>query len=162
MKVFVLDTSAVMAGFVPGLVKIRQVTVQEVLDEARDLCSRLKLETAIVTGGVEVLEPSTKALEEVKKKVAHTGDVVSATDVRLLALALDLKQAGEEPEMVTDDYAIQNLASLLDLSHRRISMPGIKEILRWEMVCPACGKRYSPSALECETCGTSLMRRRSF
>ncbi|TEU13386.1 MAG: ribonuclease VapC, partial [Hadesarchaea archaeon] len=47
-KVYVLDTSAVIAGFVPGLAKAEQVTVQEVLEEARDLCSKLELETAVV------------------------------------------------------------------------------------------------------------------
>ena len=158
-KVLVLDTSAVIAGLVPGLVGVRQVTVEEVLEEARDLCSKLELETAVVTGGVRVLEPSARALEEVRGKVAHTGDVVSATDAKLLALALDLKRAGEEPEVVTDDYAIQNLASLLGLPYRRIAAPGIKEILRWEMVCQACGRRYPPPLLECEACGSKLARR---
>jgi len=157
-KIYVLDTSAVIAGFVPGLAGVNQVTIQEVLEEARDLCSKLELETAVITGGVRVLEPSAKALEEVERKATHTGDVVSATDAKLLALAIDLKRAGEEPEVVTDDYAIQNLASLFNLPYRSIAVPGIKEIWRWEMVCQACGKKYPPPLLECDACGSKLVR----
>jgi len=158
-KVYVLDTSAVIAGFVPGLAEAEQVTVHEVLEEARDLCSKLELETAIAAGKVRVVEPSREALDEIGERVAKTGDLVSAVDTKLLALALDLKRAGEEPELVTDDYAIQNLASLFDLPYRRIVMPGIKEVLRWEMVCPACNRKYTPAASQCEVCGSFLVRR---
>jgi len=158
-KVYVLDTSAVIAGFVPGLAKAEQVTVQEVLKEARDLCSKLELETAVTAGKVRVIGPSREALNKIKEKVAQTGDIVSAVDVKLLALALDLKRAGDEPELVTDDYAIQNLASLFGLPYQRIAMPGIKEVLRWEMVCPACDRRYPPPASRCEVCGSRLVRR---
>jgi UPF0271 protein len=158
-KIYVLDTSAVIAGFVPGLAKAEQVTVQEVLEEACDLCSKLELETAVVAGKVKVVGPSKETLDEIRTKVTHTGDTVSATDIKLLALALGLKRAGEEPELVTDDYAIQNLASLFGLSYRRIAMPGIKEVLRWEMVCSACNRGYPPPASRCEVCGSGLIRR---
>jgi UPF0271 protein len=158
-KVCVLDTSAVIAGFVPGLANVEQVTIQEVLDEARDLCSKLELETAVTAGKVEVIEPSAQALVDVYEEVRRTGDRVSKTDVRLLALALDLHRAGKEPEVVTDDYAIQNLASLLDIPYRRIAMPGITEVFRWEMVCPACDRKYLPGVSRCETCGSNLIRK---
>ncbi len=158
-KVYVLDTSAVIAGFVPGLAKAEQVTVQEVLEEARDLCSKLELETAVAAGKVKVVDPLRETLKEIREKVAKTGDLVSTVDIKLLALALDLKQAGEEPELVTDDYAIQNLASLFGLLYHRIVMPGIKEVLRWEMVCPACNRKYTPATSRCEICGSMLVRR---
>lgn len=151
-----LDTSAVIAGFVPGLADADQVTVQEVLEEARDLCSKLELETAVLAGRVKVIEPSKNSLAEVRTKVKHTGDVVSQTDVKLLALALDLESA--KAELVTDDYAIQNLARLFGTPYKRVAMPGIKEVLRWETVCPACGRRYPPSVARCQTCGSRLIR----
>lgn len=156
-KVLVLDTSAVIAGFVPGLADADQVTVQEVLEEARDLCSKLELETAVLAGRVKVIEPSKNSLTEVRIKVKHTGDVVSQTDVKLLALALDLESA--KTELVTDDYAIQNLARLFGIPYKRVAMPGIKEVLRWETVCPACGRRYPPSVARCQTCGSGLIRK---
>ena len=158
-KVYVLDTSAVIAGLVPGLAKAEQATVREVLEEAKDLCSKLELETAVAAGKVRVVEPARETLDEIGKRVAQTGDVVSAVDIKLLALALDLKRSGDEPELVTDDYAIQNLASLFDLPYKRIVMPGIKEVLRWERVCPACNRRYTPTTSRCEVCGSMLVRR---
>ncbi len=156
-RTLVLDTSAVIAGLAPGLVDAEQVTVPEVLEEARDLCSKLELETAVLAGKVKVAEPSKDSLAEVRRKVKHTGDVVSETDIKLLALALDLKD--KKAELVTDDYAIQNLASLFGIPYSRVAMPGIKEVLRWEAVCPACGRRYPPSTTNCLTCGSKLGRR---
>lgn len=156
-KTLVLDTSAVIAGFVPGLADAKQITVPEVLEEAHDLCSKLELETAVLAGKVKVVEPSQDSLSKVRTKVKHTGDVVSQTDIKLLALALDLK--GEMAELVTDDYAIQNLASLFDIPYRRVAMPGIKEVLRWEAVCSACGRKYPPSATRCLICGSRLVRK---
>ena len=158
-KVYVLDTSAVIAGFVPGLADLEQVTVQEVLEEARDLCSRLELETAVTAGKVTILEPSAQALKTVKMKVGETGDRVSETDVKLLALALDLKLQGKEPELVTDDYAIQNLASVLGIAYRKVMAPGISEVFEWEAVCPACGKKFPANVTSCEVCGSSLVRK---
>jgi len=156
-KILVLDTSAVISGLAPGLVYAEQVTVPEVLEEARDLCSKLELETAVLAGKVKVIEPSEKSLDEVSGKVEHTGDVVSRTDIKLLALALDLRD--KNAELVTDDYAIQNLASLLEIPYQRVAMPGIKEVLRWEAVCPACESKYPPSATRCLICGSKLKRK---
>lgn len=158
-EVYVLDTSAVIAGFVPGITEVRQVTVQEVLDEAKDLCSKLELVTAVDAGKISVLDPSKKALEEVRKKAGQTGDRVSNTDVKLLALSLDMLRAGDEPELVTDDYAVQNLASIFNIPFRRVVMPGITEVFTWQMFCPACGRTYSMALTKCEVCGSGLIRR---
>jgi len=149
----------VIAGFVPGLADVEQVTVQEVLEEARDLCSRLEFETAVTAGKVSVTEPSKESVLKVRKKVGQTGDRVSEVDIKLLALALDLQLAGKGPELVTDDYAIQNLASLFGIAYRRVAMPGIKEVFAWGMVCPACGRTYSPDASRCDICGSQLRRK---
>jgi UPF0271 protein len=158
-EVYVLDTSAVIAGLAPGIFEARQVTVQEVLDEAKDLCSKLELETAVDAGKISVLEPSKSALAEVRKKVGQTGDRVSVTDVKLLALSLDILRAGDMPKLVTDDYAIQNLASIFKIPFRRVVMPGITEIFTWQMICPACGRTYTASFTKCEVCGSELIRR---
>jgi len=158
-KVYVLDTSAVIAGFVPGLADVEQVTVQEVLEEARDLCSKLEFETAVTAGKVSVAEPSEESMLRVREKVGQTGDRVSGVDIKLLALALDLQLAGKGPELVTDDYGIQNLASLFGISYSRVAMPGIKEVFAWEMVCQACGRTYPAGASRCDICGSQLRRK---
>jgi len=158
-KIYVLDTSAVIAGFVPGLTDAEQVTIRDVLEEARDLCSRLEFETAVSAGKVSVVEPSSESVLKVRDKVGQTGDRVSEVDIKLLATALDLQLAGKAPELVTDDYAIQNLASFFGISYNRVAMPGITEVFSWVMVCPACGRTYPPNTSQCEICGTQLRRK---
>jgi UPF0271 protein len=157
VKLLVLDASAIMGGFAPGLSKAELVTTEEVLEETHDLRSKLKLETAVTLGKVKVLEPSGVSVRRVREKVAETGDRVSVTDIKLLALSLDLR--GKGAVLLTDDYAIQNLASLLNIPYQKVSMPGIKEVLRWVSVCPACEKTYAPSVSECPACGSSLTRK---
>lgn len=158
-EVYVLDTSAVIAGFVPGITEVRQVTVQEVLDEAKDLCSKLELETAVDAGKISVVEPSKKALEEVRKKASQTGDRVSDTDVKLLALSLDMLRAGDNPKLLTDDYAIQNLARMLGIRYQVIVMPGITKVIVWKGVCRSCGRTYDAETTVCKVCGAALVRR---
>ncbi len=152
----VLDTSAVIAGLAPGIVNADLITVPEVLEEAKDLCSKLELETAVLSGKVRVVEPSNDSIAKVREKAGQTGDVVSKTDVKLLALALDFNAEGAE--LLTDDYAIQNLATMMKIPYRRVAMPGIKEVLRWESVCMACGRRYPTPTTTCLACGSALKR----
>jgi len=156
-KLLVLDTSALVSGFVPSMSSAEQVTVQEVLEEARSLSTRLGLETAVISGKVKVMKPSKTAMDEVAERAAVTSDSISETDAKLLALAVDLKEKGAE--IITDDYAIQNLASLLGIPHRPILTAGIKKVFKWEMFCPACGRRYPVTVAKCQVCGSDLLKR---
>lgn len=156
-KLLVLDTSALISGFVPSLSDAEQVTVQEVIDEAKSLSTKLRLETAVMSGKLKVMKPSKKAVDDVAERIKVTSDSVSKTDARLLALAVDLKEEGAE--IITDDYAIQNLASLLGVPHRPILTAGIKKVFKWEMACPACGRRYPVTVAKCQVCGSDLRRR---
>jgi UPF0271 protein len=156
-KIIILDTSALISGFVPGLSDVEQVTVQEVLDETRSLSTRLGLETAVISGKVKVVKPSSKAMEDVMKNVKKTGDSISETDAKLLAIAVDLKDRGAE--IVTDDYAVQNLARVLEIPHRPVLTSGIKKVFKWELVCSACGRKYPVTESKCQVCGSDLLRR---
>lgn len=158
-KVFVLDTSAIIAGFTPSLEKPNQYTVPKVLQEARTLSTRLKLETAISAGQMQVNEPSQEALEKVKEKIERTRDRVSDTDIQILALAQELKKSGKKPEIMTDDYAIQNLAELLNIKYTQVGKPGISDVYEWEKECPACGRVYKEDISKCKVCGSKLRRR---
>ena len=157
-NVYVLDTSAVIAGFAPGLTEVKQFTVQAVLEEARSVCTKLKLETAVLAGRVEVAKPSADSVRAIRETIRKTGDVLSKTDAELLALALDLR-GNAEPVILTDDYSIQNLANLLGIEYRRVLMPGITEIFEWEMVCPACGLKFPSNVSRCSVCGSPLKRK---
>ncbi len=154
MKLFVLDTSAIVGGFALGLSGAELVTTNEVLEESKATVTKMGIETAIMGGKVRVEKPSHESIQNVKIIAGKTGDRVSGTDVKLLALALDLKPSGAV--LLTDDYAMQNLALALDIPYRQVVMPGIKKRFEWRAVCPACKRTYPASTKECSFCGSIL------
>ncbi len=158
-KVLVPDTSALIAGFTPSLEKRKQYIVPKVLDEARSMPLKLKLETAMNSGQVRMQQPSQEFVEKVENKVEKTKDHVSPTDIQILALAKELQKAGKDPEIITDDYAIQNLAELLNIKYSHVAKPGISEVYEWERKCLACGRRYSEDIEKCRICGSKLIRK---
>lgn len=157
-EVYILDTSALIAGFIPSLEEVDQMTVSDVIKEARGLSVKLGLETAITSGQVKIEDPPEKAVAEVKSEAAKTGDTVSNTDIKLLALAFHLHKSRKKPVLVTDDYAIQNLAALLGIPYSRVAQPGIKDVFKWKKICPSCGEVYPPEVSRCKVCGSWLKR----
>jgi UPF0271 protein len=81
--------------------------------------------------------------------------------MQLLALALELKTEGYTPQIVTDDYSIQNLAAYLGIVYRPVGMKGIKRVLKWKYKCIGCGRIFDEKIKECPICGSSLRSVRS-
>lgn len=158
-KIFILDTSALIGGFTPNLEEPKQYTIPQVIEEAKSLSARLKLETALSSGQIKLREPSQKSIEEVEKKVEKTHDRVSKTDIQVLALAHELMKAGKNPEVLTDDYAIQNLAEILEIEYSKVAKPGISKVYEWKRECPACGRVYEEDIERCKACGSKLRRK---
>src|SRR3989449_8468616 len=112
-------------------------------------------------GELKVQAPSLRAegmVEEASRKAGESG-YLSKADREVLALALDLKLDGHEPVIVSDDYAIQNLAEHLQIGHSSLANYGIVHRFDWIMYCPACYRRYKPPAKKCRVCGTELRRK---
>jgi UPF0271 protein len=61
--------------------------------------------------------------------------------------------------LVTDDYAVANVAAKLGVLVKSTSSKGIKETRRWIAYCSACGKAFGPDAKECPLCGNQLRRK---
>lgn len=152
MKKYVLDTSAFIGGFVPSEGEF--FTVEEVAGEARSILAKSRLEAGILSGSVKILSPSRRSLSKVKEVCRRTGNIISETDAKLLALAMDLGA-----ELITDDYALQNAASILKIPARPITTEGIKETREWVEFCPSCGRVYEGGEKVCEVCGSPLSRR---
>lgn len=127
-------------------------TVPEVLDEVRNKPSKLRIESAISAGKLRVLEPSPENITIVSEACKKTGDLLSKTDVKLAALALELGAM-----LVTDDYGMQNVAKILNVRFQPLSQKGIKRAILWKRYCPNC-KRYV-SGIECPACGSKAIRR---
>lgn len=163
-RVIVLDTSAFVAGFDPFSLSEEQVTVPKVEEEIRkNSIIRVRFEAAIESGKVKVTAPSEEFLNKVKASANKVGDSfkLSETDTELLALALELKAAGYMPQIVTDDYSIQNVATQLGIEFLALATYGIKRLLEWIRYCPACHREYpaNRASKECQVCGTELKRK---
>jgi len=163
-RIFVLDTSAFLAGFDPFSLSIEQVTIPKVEEEIRRnsiTCTRFR--AAIENGKLEVKAPRQKFLNDVKVLAGKLGDsyLLSEVDTQLLALALESKAEGYTPQIVTDDYSIQNVATQMGIEFLALATFGIKRVLEWKRYCPACHKEYPAnfSSKECLVCGTQLKRK---
>jgi UPF0271 protein len=81
--------------------------------------------------------------------------------MQILALALELKAAGGNPQIVTDDYSIQNVSTQMELGFVSLATFGIRRLLKWVRYCPACHREYPANyrSTECSVCGTELKRK---
>jgi UPF0271 protein len=163
-RVIVLDTSAFLAGFDPFSLSEEQVTVPKVEEEIRkNSMIWVRFKTALENGKLKVKAPSEEFLNKVKASSTKVGDsfLLSETDSQLLALALELKATGYAPQIVTDDYSIQNVATQLRIEFLALTTFGIKRLLEWIRYCPACHREYPAncSSKECLVCGTELKRK---
>ncbi|MGE5532847.1 MAG: NOB1 family endonuclease [Bacillota bacterium] len=163
-RVVVLDTSAFVAGYDPFSLGEKQVTVPKVEEEIRrNSMIKMRLEMAIESGRLNIKAPT----EEFQVKAEAFGNKVgdsfklSETDKQLLALALELKASGYIPQLVTDDYSIQNVAIKMGIGFLPLATLGIKRHIEWIRYCPACYKEYSAEERfkECQICGTELKRK---
>ena len=123
-----------------------------VVEELADLRSRGRLEALLATG-LAVRSPSGESLARVARAAGETGDASRLTraDTDLLALALDLAAT-----VVSDDYAVQNVALTLGLGVQGILRKRARP-RRWKFRCPGCHRRY-PAGGTCPECGSPLKR----
>ena len=163
-KVVVLDASAFLAGFDPCSIKepaYATPTVLEELPKGGPIAARVRVLQE--SGKLTVKEPTRKAMGRVDEAATKVGDKItlSKADLQLLALALDLKEEGFEPVILTDDYSIQNVAHSLKIRFSPLTTLGISKALDWIVYCPACFKEYplNGGAELCGICGTKLKRK---
>jgi len=159
----VLDTSAFVGGFDPFTIGEEQFTTPKVEAEIRDSMSSLRFSTALESGKLRIVMPSPEFLKKAKASATTVGDVfyLSETDMEILALALELKTAGNNPKIVTDDYSIQNVATQMGLGFVSLVTFGIRHLLKWVRYCPACHRKYlaNSKSTSCVVCGTELKRK---
>jgi len=100
-----------------------------------------------------VQEPSRAAIEAIRAKCRATGDDarLSEADVQVLALAFETSGT-----ILSDDYSIQNTASVLGIPYRPISQKGIREVFVWRYRCTGCRKFLDQNLPECPVCGAKV------
>ena len=164
MRVLVLDTSAFIVGFDPLSSRFPLYVVPEVVGELTlPSISETRLETAVEQQRLTVQSPTDKSCKIVAWESRSIGEkyVLSQTDMKIIALALDMRDQGLDPVIVSDDYAIQNVSERLGLSYASLGTLGISYEFNWVLYCPACFRKYpnDHSAKVCNVCGTPLKRK---
>jgi UPF0271 protein len=160
---YVLDTSAIIYGFNPRLVEGTHFITPLVQSELLGKKTKQIMDLSIASGFLAVRAPKEEFKEKVKQEAGSTGDlsVLSETDLEVVALALELKNGGSDPTVVSDDYSLQNLCTMFEINFKPMMTKGISEEFWWFLYCPACGSTYKQSLRStiCQVCGHQLKRK---
>lgn len=162
-RILILDTSVLIAGYEPVRGRGEHYTVPEVLEELHDPMARLRLQTALDSGSLQISSPEERFREEAVRAAEETGDLssLSPADLSLLALALQLRDARREVTLLTEDYSLQNAAHRLGIKHVSLATRGIRREILWVTYCPGCRRTYVKLVPDgvCPICGTRLKRK---
>lgn len=164
MKVLVLDTSALIMGLDPLGLELESYSVPEVTEELRAQTGpSYRLAISASSGKLRIRTPTSDSLREIGDKAGTLGDKIalSNADASVLALALDLLHEGRTPIIVSDDYAVQNVAEGIGIAYQSLATLGIRQKFDWIFYCPACFRRYpgGGNLKVCQVCGTKLKRK---
>jgi rRNA maturation endonuclease Nob1 len=157
---YVLDSTAFYAG-IPYQGNGRYYTTYLVLQEVK----HHNVGSSFLHSRVHVTEPSPASINRVMTTAIKTGDsgALSQTDMSLLALALDLSRIEGGVSLVSDDFAVRNVAKVLSIPLAQTSIKGGEwKSIAWKIYCRGCGKEYTnPKLTVCPVCGTQLARKAS-
>ncbi len=109
----------------------------------------------IETKRLTVNEPEDKFVTAASDAAKKSGDFsnLSNEDISTIALSLQLKA-----ELVTDDFALSNVAKNLSIKVIPVMTSGIKNVIIWKYYCPGCKTDFS-KVTECPRCGNRLKRK---
>jgi len=158
-SVYVLDSTAFYAG-IPFQGEGRYYSTYQILGEVK----HQTLASSLIHSRVQVLEPSKESLQKVRAVAAKTGDLnsISEADMSIIALTMDLSSSKKDENivLVTDDFAIRNVAEVLGVNLSETTIRGEWKNITWVTYCKGCGKEYSnPKITVCDVCGTKLSRK---
>jgi UPF0271 protein len=111
---------------------------------------------AMEGSGMHLHIPDSETVERIERAARETGDFaeLSRTDIRLVAASFEL-----DGLLVTDDYAMQNVAEKLDVPVEVIDREGIAEQRAWTFQCQGCGREFDDHHDRCPVCGSELSRK---
>ncbi|HJR85423.1 MAG TPA: PIN domain-containing protein [Nitrososphaeraceae archaeon] len=149
---FALDATAFYQGFHLHS-NSTCITTGLVFEEISHIQKMLSvLETLILNERIRILEPSEESLKMIKSSITQIGETrLSDADISIIALAKEFNVP-----LVTDDFAICNLAKTLSIELLNLGTKGIKDSRKWVKFCKSCGRGYPPAQTVCSLCGNKL------
>jgi endoribonuclease Nob1 len=151
----ILDASAFYAG-VPFRSTDVCYTTPLVYEEIRHIKKNHDaIGTLLETRRLEIREPSLEYIKNAIKASKNTGDFpqLSKQDISIIALGIETNG-----KIISDDFAISNVAKNLGLEIIPIMTKGIKDVGKWVHYCPGCRTNHA-TGKECPVCGTPLKRK---
>jgi len=151
----ILDASAFYAG-VPFRSSDDYYTTSLAYDEIKHIKKNHDvLGTLLETNRLKIREPDKESTEAAIKAAKDTGDFpqLSKQDISIIALCIEMNG-----EIISDDFAISNVAKNLGLKISPIMTQGIKDVGKWVHYCPGCRTNHI-NKKECPICGTPLKRK---
>ena len=149
---FILDTCAFLTQKHPTG---EFVTVPGIKSEIVNRQSRQYFENMLATH-LKVMKAQKNSYDVVNKEAKETGDydVLSKVDMDILALGYECKGT-----IITDDFAIQNVALALEVKFLSCSGKVISEKRAWRYKCTACNHKEKMKLKNCSVCGNEEIRR---
>lgn len=154
---YALDAGAFYTGVIFLSSAGRYYTTQAVFDEVKHIKkSHGAIEALLESNTLQIVNSDGKSIEKVVVAARRTGDYakLSEADISIIALALQL-----EIVLVTNDYAVANVATTLKIPVKSVASKGITHTRKWIAYCSACGRAFGPNAKECRLCGNRLRRK---
>ncbi len=151
----ILDASAFYAG-VPFRSSHDCYTTSLVYDEIKHIKKNHDaLGTLLETNRLKIREPDKESTKTAIMAAKDTGDFpqLSKQDISIIALCIEMNG-----EIISDDFAISNVAKNLGLKISPIMTQGIKDVGKWIHYCPGCRTNHT-NKKECPMCGTPLKRK---
>ena len=158
----VLDTAALIAW------PISELSGGLIVSHQEDELLRISPDRAALLDsmGLVFCQPNQDSIELTLDAAKESGDIsgISETDLALLSLALERSAL-----LITDDYRMQNIATVLGIEWQGVSQVGISEVWSWTFVCSGCGKEFdAPKSTnakrkqyeDCRDCGSTLRLKR--
>ncbi len=151
----VLDSSAFYAGIPFSSNKSSYITplvFNEIQHIKKDHDA---VQILIETRRLKISDPEHKFIITVNDAAKKSGDFpnLSQEDVSIIALSLQLNA-----ELITDDFAVSNVAKNLSIKVIPVMTSGIKKIVTWIYYCPGCKTDFSETT-NCPNCGNRLKRK---
>jgi len=151
----ILDASAFYAG-IPFSTTDEFFTTSLIFDEIKHIKKNHDaIGTLMEAKRLKISDPDAEFVDKIKVASKKTGDFnqLSKQDISVIALCLQMNG-----EIITDDFAISNVAKNLNLKVLPLMTSGINDVGNWIHYCPGCKKNFE-SGSECPLCGTQLKRK---
>ena len=151
----VLDASAFYAG-IPFSSNESSFITSLVYDEIQHIKKEHDaIQILIETKRITIQDPESTFLNQVNNAARKSGDFSNLTEEDISSISLSLQL---NVELITDDFAMSNVAKNLGITVKPIMTNGIKRIIAWRYYCIACKINFSKTN-KCPNCGNNLKRK---